>query len=97
VKAAPVQLVIRGSRRGRAQAVLVNSGNANACTGAAGMKVARDACRQVADGSASPRRGAAVLDRQDRRRAAGGADASGIAAAMERSTTAASGTRRARS
>jgi glutamate N-acetyltransferase/amino-acid N-acetyltransferase len=30
--------------------VVINSGNANACTGAAGMKVARDACRQVADG-----------------------------------------------
>lgn len=50
VKAAPVQLVIPRLARGRAQAVLVNSGNANACTGAAGLKVARAACRQVAVG-----------------------------------------------
>jgi glutamate N-acetyltransferase/amino-acid N-acetyltransferase len=50
VKAAPVQLVISKLAGGRAQAVVINSGNANACTGAAGMKVARAACRQVADG-----------------------------------------------
>ncbi len=50
VKAAPVQLVIPRLARGKAQAVLINSGNANACTGAAGMKVARAACRQLADG-----------------------------------------------
>ncbi len=50
VKAAPVQLVAPRLARGRAQAVLINSGNANACTGAAGMKVAREACRLVADG-----------------------------------------------
>ena len=48
VQAAPVQLVVPKLKRGRAQAVLINSGNANACTGAAGMKVARDACRQAA-------------------------------------------------
>src|SRR6185436_12338833 len=50
VKAAPVQLVAPRLAAGRAQAVVINSGNANACTGAAGMKVARDACRQVAAG-----------------------------------------------
>jgi glutamate N-acetyltransferase/amino-acid N-acetyltransferase len=50
VRAAPVQLVMPRLARGRAQAVLINSGNANACTGAAGMQVARAACRQVADG-----------------------------------------------
>jgi len=48
VKAAPVQLVIPKLARGRAQAVLINSGNANACTGTAGRKVARGACRQAA-------------------------------------------------
>ncbi len=48
VKAAPVRLVIERLRRGRAQAVLINSGNANACTGVAGMKVAREACRRTA-------------------------------------------------
>jgi glutamate N-acetyltransferase / amino-acid N-acetyltransferase len=48
VKAAPVRIVQERLRHGRARAVLINSGNANACTGAAGMKVARDACRQTA-------------------------------------------------
>ena len=48
VKAAPVQITQERLRRGRARAVLINSGNANACTGAAGLKVARDACRQTA-------------------------------------------------
>jgi glutamate N-acetyltransferase/amino-acid N-acetyltransferase len=47
VKAAPVVIAARHVRRGRAQAVLINSGNANACTGAAGMRVAIAACRQT--------------------------------------------------
>lgn len=38
VKAAPVQLSMERLRSGKAQAILVNSGNANACTGAAGME-----------------------------------------------------------
>jgi hypothetical protein len=41
VKAAPLQLDMERLRSGMAQAVLVNSGNANACTGAAGMAAAR--------------------------------------------------------
>ncbi len=40
VKAAPVLLDMERLQQGRAQAVLVNSGNANACTGAQGMKTA---------------------------------------------------------
>lgn len=40
VKAAPVLLASERVRRGQARAVLVNSGNANACTGAPGMKAA---------------------------------------------------------
>jgi glutamate N-acetyltransferase/amino-acid N-acetyltransferase len=48
VKAAPVQLTIEKLSSGRGRAVLINSGNANACTGTAGMKVARNACRQTA-------------------------------------------------
>lgn len=40
VKAAPVILDMERLRSGLAQAVLVNSGNANACTGAEGMEVA---------------------------------------------------------
>ncbi|MBI3767901.1 MAG: bifunctional glutamate N-acetyltransferase/amino-acid acetyltransferase ArgJ [Deltaproteobacteria bacterium] len=47
VKAAPVVIAARHVRRGRAQAVLINSGNANACTGAAGARVAIAACRQT--------------------------------------------------
>jgi len=42
VKAAPVQLCMRKTASGRGQAILVNSGNANACTGKQGMKDARD-------------------------------------------------------
>ena len=38
VKAAPVMFCQPRVARGRAQAVIVNSGNANACTGAAGMR-----------------------------------------------------------
>ena len=48
VKAAPVQLVVPRLATGRAQAIVTNSGNANACTGTAGMRVAKAACAQVA-------------------------------------------------
>jgi glutamate N-acetyltransferase/amino-acid N-acetyltransferase len=41
VKAAPVLLGMERLRSGRAQAIVVNSGNANACTGAEGMNMAR--------------------------------------------------------
>ena len=47
VKAAPVVIAARHVRRGRGRAVLINSGNANACTGAAGTRVAIAACRQT--------------------------------------------------
>jgi glutamate N-acetyltransferase/amino-acid N-acetyltransferase len=40
VKAAPVLLDMERLRQGSAQAILVNSGNANACTGHAGMETA---------------------------------------------------------
>src|SRR2546423_15252478 len=36
--AAPVKVCIPRVRKGRAQAIVVNSGNANACTGKQGMK-----------------------------------------------------------
>ena len=49
VRAAPVQLAAEILRRGRCQALLMNSGNANACTGAQGLKDARDLCREVAE------------------------------------------------
>jgi glutamate N-acetyltransferase/amino-acid N-acetyltransferase len=43
VKAAPVLLDIERLGQGKAQAVLVNSGNANACTGEQGMETAKAA------------------------------------------------------
>src|SRR5437868_1842637 len=38
VCAAPVKVCIARVKKGRAQAIVVNSGNANACTGKQGMK-----------------------------------------------------------
>lgn len=57
VKAAPVRLDIqraKGSSQGRA--VIINSGNANACTGMQGMKDAREMARITADELAIPSR-----------------------------------------
>ncbi|PYV26474.1 MAG: ornithine acetyltransferase [Acidobacteria bacterium] len=50
VAAAPVELSRQNLRasRGRARAVVVNSGNANACTGAEGLRAARDTARVAA-------------------------------------------------
>jgi glutamate N-acetyltransferase / amino-acid N-acetyltransferase len=48
VKAAPVLLCRARLRRGAAQAILVNSGNANACTGPQGRTDARDLTREAA-------------------------------------------------
>ena len=47
VKAAPVLVGMRRMRRGFIQAVVVNSGNANACTGAGGVRDAEMMCREV--------------------------------------------------
>ncbi|WP_456384477.1 bifunctional glutamate N-acetyltransferase/amino-acid acetyltransferase ArgJ [Desulfolithobacter sp.] len=49
VKAAPVLLDMERLRHGRAQAILVNSGNANACTGEDGMQVALATSAMVAE------------------------------------------------
>jgi len=49
VKAAPVLLSRERLRAGKAQAILVNSGNANACTGPGGLADAREASRGVAE------------------------------------------------
>ncbi|MEA2116433.1 MAG: bifunctional glutamate N-acetyltransferase/amino-acid acetyltransferase ArgJ [Thermodesulfobacteriota bacterium] len=49
VKAAPVILDMERLRQGRAQAILVNSGNANACTGVQGMKIAKETGAMAAD------------------------------------------------
>jgi len=48
IKAAPVQLDIRQTRHGRGQVIVVNSGNANACTGRRGMDDAVEITKQVA-------------------------------------------------
>src|ERR1051325_2699969 len=45
VCAAPVKVCMEGVRRGRARAIVVNSGNANACTGKQGMKDAKEMTR----------------------------------------------------
>src|SRR5438874_12247231 len=45
VCAAPVKVCVERVRKGRAQAVVVNSGNANACTGKQGL---RDALEMAA-------------------------------------------------
>jgi glutamate N-acetyltransferase/amino-acid N-acetyltransferase len=48
VKAAPVKLDMKKIRTGRGQAIIVNSGNANACTGKKGMEDAVEMTRLVA-------------------------------------------------
>ncbi len=48
VKAAPVLVSKERLQGGSAQAILVNAGNANACTGEEGLAVARDTCRAAA-------------------------------------------------
>jgi len=50
VKAAPILLDVERLRQGGAQAVVVNSGNANACTGKQGMELARSVSAMVAKG-----------------------------------------------
>ncbi|MFZ5448539.1 MAG: bifunctional glutamate N-acetyltransferase/amino-acid acetyltransferase ArgJ [Thermodesulfobacteriota bacterium] len=49
VKAAPVLITRERLRAGRAQAILVNAGNANACTGPQGLETARETCRRAAE------------------------------------------------
>jgi glutamate N-acetyltransferase/amino-acid N-acetyltransferase len=48
VKAAPVKLSMRHAKTGKAWAIVANSGNANACTGSAGMIHARAMAAAVA-------------------------------------------------
>jgi glutamate N-acetyltransferase/amino-acid N-acetyltransferase len=50
VKAAPVKLDMKKIRSGRAQAIVVNSGNANACTGSRGIEDSRTIVKRVASG-----------------------------------------------
>ncbi len=48
VKAAPVRLDTERIKSGRGRAIVINSGNANACTGAQGLKDAAETARIVA-------------------------------------------------
>jgi len=50
VKAAPVQLDMKRIKGGLCQAVIVNSGNANACTGSQGLKDSQRVSSLVAKG-----------------------------------------------
>ena len=54
VKAAPVLLDMERIRSGRAQAVVLNSGNANACTGDQGLRDAREMTALAAQGLGIP-------------------------------------------
>ena len=47
--AAPVKLCVKHIANGKAQAVVINSGNANACTGPRGLKDAREMAALLAD------------------------------------------------
>ena len=50
VKAAPVRLDMKKIRSGRGQAIVINSGNANACTGKKGLQDATEMASLVASG-----------------------------------------------
>ncbi|MBM4137284.1 MAG: bifunctional glutamate N-acetyltransferase/amino-acid acetyltransferase ArgJ [Nitrospira sp.] len=50
VKAAPVRLDMKKIRAGRGQAIIVNSGNANACTGLKGLQDADEIAKLIALG-----------------------------------------------
>ncbi|MCF6177987.1 MAG: bifunctional glutamate N-acetyltransferase/amino-acid acetyltransferase ArgJ [Geopsychrobacter sp.] len=54
VVAAPLQITRPRIARGKCQAILVNSGNANACTGEAGLRVAESCSDLVAEALALP-------------------------------------------
>ena len=50
VKAAPVRIDMRKIKSGRGQAIIVNSGNANACSGAQGLRDANEMAGSVSKG-----------------------------------------------
>ncbi|ERM91707.1 ornithine acetyltransferase [Caldanaerobacter subterraneus subsp. yonseiensis KB-1] len=49
VKAAPVILDMERAKKGKAQAIVINSGNANACTGEKGIEDAKSMAKKVAE------------------------------------------------
>src|SRR5512135_1512223 len=58
--AAPVKVCLERTKEGRAQAIVVNSGNANACTGSQGLKDAREMARFTEQALALPQGSALV-------------------------------------
>jgi len=58
--AAPVKVCVERIKTGRAQVIVVNSGNANACTGKQGLKDARDMARFAEQALALPKGSALV-------------------------------------
>ena len=83
--AAPVVLSREHLADGRARAVVVNSGNANACTGARGMQDARAMAAATARAlGIAPERGRRLLDRRDRQAAADRGDRAGHRAGRRR-------------
>src|SRR5213594_4053976 len=60
VCAAPVKICIERVKKGRAQAIVVNSGNANACTGKQGMKDAKEMARFTEQALSLPSRSVLV-------------------------------------
>ncbi|GAB4407790.1 MAG: bifunctional glutamate N-acetyltransferase/amino-acid acetyltransferase ArgJ [Thermodesulfovibrionales bacterium] len=50
IKAAPVMLDIKRIKSGKGQAIIINSGNANACTGRQGLKDAMEMTELIANG-----------------------------------------------
>ena len=49
IKAAPILITSKKIKQKSCQAIIVNSGNANACTGTTGIRNANDICQSVAD------------------------------------------------
>src|SRR5262245_37260492 len=58
--AAPVKVCLRRVKKGRAQAIVVNSGNANACTGKQGLRDALDMVQFTEEALSLPRGSAMV-------------------------------------
>ena len=58
--AAPVKVCVERMKKGRAQAVVVNSGNANACTGKQGLQDAQEMARFTEQALAIPKGSALV-------------------------------------
>lgn len=54
IKAAPVKLAIENIASRKAQAIIINSGNANACTGKKGMQAAREIIKSTAEDLSIP-------------------------------------------